>query len=112
MREHSSTPAVGVNGGRREDLNSVAKYQKGILWCILIQLIGGLCAGVLTDVPPILTVSLSLGLLLVSVAATILVFKLASYRDDFALHKLANAVHDLLLHLVEFEHLVCSGEMR
>ena len=44
MREHSSAPAVGVNGGRREDLKSVAKYQKGILWCILIQLLGGLCA--------------------------------------------------------------------
>jgi hypothetical protein len=31
--------AVGVLSGRREDLRSVALYQKGILVCILIQLI-------------------------------------------------------------------------
>ena len=36
----SSAPsAIGVISGNREDLRSVAKYQKGILVCILVYLI-------------------------------------------------------------------------
>jgi hypothetical protein len=35
----SDEHAVGVKSGRREDLRSVALYQKGILVCILIYLI-------------------------------------------------------------------------
>ena len=30
---------VGVRGGRREDLRSIAVYQKGLIACILIQLL-------------------------------------------------------------------------
>jgi hypothetical protein len=32
-------PAIGVLSGRREDLQDVAKYQKGILICILTQVL-------------------------------------------------------------------------
>jgi hypothetical protein len=35
----ADTQVVGVLSGRREDLRSVAKYQKGIIVCILIYLI-------------------------------------------------------------------------
>jgi hypothetical protein len=34
-----ATIALGVNSGRREDLRSVARFQKGILVCILLQII-------------------------------------------------------------------------
>lgn len=32
---NSIQEAVGVNGGRREDLKSIAQYQRGIMFCIL-----------------------------------------------------------------------------
>jgi hypothetical protein len=35
----ADTRAVGVLSGQREDLHSVAKYQKGILVCILFYLV-------------------------------------------------------------------------
>ena len=36
----SSEPAIGVLSGSREDLRTVATMQKGILVCILLQIIG------------------------------------------------------------------------
>ena len=35
--------AIGVKSGKREDIRNVAKYQKGILVCILIHLIAFIC---------------------------------------------------------------------
>lgn len=34
-----NAPVVGVNSGKREDLRKVAQYQKGIIYCILANLI-------------------------------------------------------------------------
>ncbi len=66
--------AIGVRSGRREDLRSVAKYQKGILVCILIYIVAVICQLVL---PPELRLVISLGVLAVGVTGTVFVFLLA-----------------------------------
>lgn len=66
---------VGVNSGRIEDLRGVARYQKGILTCILIYLIAMLCQFLL---PPELRLLLAAVVLLVGVAGTVCVFLLAT----------------------------------
>jgi hypothetical protein len=70
----SQGPAVGVLSGRREDVRSVALYQKGILVCILLYL----CA-VLGQflVPEQLRIFIGLGVLLIGLAGTVFVFLLA-----------------------------------
>lgn len=66
--------AIGVKGGRREDLRSIAIYQKGILICILVYLLL-----ILTRVfiPPELLIVLALVLLADVVTGTVFVFLLA-----------------------------------
>ena len=68
------TPVVGVLSGEREDLRSVAKYQKGILVCILIYLLAIIFQFALPDE---LRLLLGIGILFVGVAATVFVFLLA-----------------------------------
>lgn len=68
-------PAVGVLSGRREDVRSVALYQKGILVCILLQLCAGIARFV---VPNQIFLFVAAGLLLVGVAGTVFVFLLAT----------------------------------
>ena len=66
---------VGVKSGNREDLRSVAKYQKGILVCILIQLIAVICQfGVPVELRPII----GLCVLVVGLVGTVFVFLLAT----------------------------------
>jgi len=67
-------PAVGVKSGNREDLLSVAQYQKGILVCILIYFIAVICQ---FAVPPELRPIIVIGVLVVGLAGTIFVFLLA-----------------------------------
>ncbi len=65
---------VGVKSGSREDLRSVAKYQKGILVCILIYL----CAVIgQFAIPAELRPIIALGILAVGLAGTVFVFLLA-----------------------------------
>ena len=67
-------PVVGVLSGKREDLKSVAQYQKGILVCILIYLTAVLVRFLLpTEVLPLL----GIGILALGVVGTVFVFLLA-----------------------------------
>lgn len=70
-----SVPEVtGVLSGSREDLRSVAKFQKGILVCILIYL----CAVIgQFALPADLRLFLGLGVLVVGLVGTVFVFLLA-----------------------------------
>lgn len=65
---------VGVKSGSREDLKLVAKYQKGILVCILIYLVAvfGQFA-----IPPEFRPLVALGVLAVALTGTVFVFLLA-----------------------------------
>jgi hypothetical protein len=67
-------PVVGVVSGTREDLRSVAKFQKGILVCILIYLIAVIGSAFL---PPALQQLVGLGVLLIGVVGAVFVFLLA-----------------------------------
>ncbi len=66
--------AVGVKSGRREDLKSIATYQKGILVCILIYLltiVGNFF------IPEDVQILLGLALAVLGVVSTVFVFLLA-----------------------------------
>jgi len=65
---------VGVKGGSREDLRSVAKYQKGIIVCILIYFIAMICQ---FAIPAELRPIIGLGVLVVGLVGTVFVFLLA-----------------------------------
>ena len=65
---------VGVKSGNREDLRSVAKYQKGILVCILIYLIAAFGR---FAVPAELRFVIGVGVLTVGLVGTVFVFLLA-----------------------------------
>ena len=67
-------PAVGVLSGSREDLRSVAKFQKGILVCILFQLVA--IIGQLA-LPPDIGLLISIAVLVVGIASGAFVFMLA-----------------------------------
>lgn len=88
--------AVGVLSGRREDLRSVAMYQKGILICILIYLIAVFFQFAL---PAELRMVLSIGVLLVGLAGTIFVILLAM--------KVYNVVVGIFLGILTF--IPCIG---
>jgi hypothetical protein len=70
----ADTQVVGVLSGQREDLRSVAKYQKGILVCILLYLVAVVLQFVL---PPEALPILIVGVVLLLLAGTIFVFLLA-----------------------------------
>lgn len=65
---------VGVLSGTREDLRSVATYQKGIIVCILIYLIAVITQFVL---PAELRLFLGLAMLALGITATVFVFLLS-----------------------------------
>ncbi len=65
---------VGVLSGTREDLRSVAKFQKGILVCLLIYLV--IVFGQFA-IPPEIRIVLLIGLLLNVIAGAVFVFRLA-----------------------------------
>jgi hypothetical protein len=66
--------AVGVNSGSREDLRSVAKYQRGVMTCILGYLI---CVALQFVLPDNLKLILALAGAAVSILGTVFVFMLA-----------------------------------
>jgi hypothetical protein len=65
---------VGVNSGTREDLVAVARYQKGVLVCILLNILT-IFARLL--VPPDVAILLTLAMFVVGLAGTIFVVLLA-----------------------------------
>lgn len=71
----TASPVVGVKSGTREDLRSVAKYQKGILVCILTQIILIICQ---FAIPPDFRPIIGVLSLVVGLAATVSVFLLAT----------------------------------
>jgi hypothetical protein len=70
----AASHVVGLRNDSREDLRSVARYQKGILVCILIYLIAVLCQLAL---PPEIRVLLGMGVLVLGLVGTVFVFLLA-----------------------------------
>lgn len=70
----ATSPAVGIRSGSREDLRGLAKYQKGILVCILVYLAA--LVGQFA-VPEELRPLIGLGTLVVGIVATVFVFLLA-----------------------------------
>ena len=70
----ADSQVVGVKSGSREDLRSVAKYQKGILVCILIYLIAAICP---FAIPAELQPLIGFGILAVGLVGTVFVFLLA-----------------------------------
>lgn len=71
----SSASAVGVVSGTREDLMNVAKYQKGIVICILINILAYIFGFI---VPAELQLIVGLCVLVVALTATVFVFLLAT----------------------------------
>ena len=70
----STSTAIGVLSGTRDDLLSVAKNQKGILVCILIQLVAMVGQFAL---PPGVRLFLGLAVLIIGLVGAIFVFMLA-----------------------------------
>jgi hypothetical protein len=68
------TQVIGILSGGRDDLRSVAKYQKGIIVCILFQLIAVICQVVL---PAEIRLIFGLGFLVCGLVGTVFVFLLA-----------------------------------
>ncbi|MHB1037970.1 MAG: hypothetical protein ACYC35_26375 [Pirellulales bacterium] len=64
----------GIRSGRREDLRSIASYQKGILVCILVYLVTVIGQFVL---PEGIWLFVALGVFAVGIAGTVFVFLLA-----------------------------------
>jgi hypothetical protein len=72
----ASEPTVtGVNSGKREDLRSVARYQKGILICILIYLLAVVGQFL---IPQEFRIFLGLGVLMLGLVGTVFTFLLAT----------------------------------
>ena len=70
----SDSRAIGVLSGTREDLRSVARYQKGVIVCILIYLLAMLCQ---FAIPPELRMFLGIGVLFVGLTGAVFAFLLA-----------------------------------
>ena len=70
----AESDVVGVKSGARDDLRAVAKYQKGILVCILIYLIAVFCQ---FGVPPDYRPFFGIFVLGVGLVGTVFVFLLA-----------------------------------
>ena len=81
--------AIGVRSGRKEDLRSVAVYQKGILVCILISLLGVsfniFALAPQAAVPPAVGMAISVLLLVVGLASAVFVVLLAIKVYNIAL---------------------------
>lgn len=65
---------VGVLSGRREDVRSVAVYQKGILVCILLQILAYVALALM---PPEMRLLAQLAIFGASITGTVFVFLLA-----------------------------------
>jgi len=79
----ASGTAIGVLSGAVEDLRAVARYQKGILVCILVQILSGIFVVVLPQLGQAESLALvgllvSIGSLIVGVFGTVFIFLLAT----------------------------------
>ena len=72
--------AVGVISGSVEDLRAVARYQRGIMICILLQIVSVILVIAIpkNDTLAPLSLLISLGSLVVGVFATVFIFMLAT----------------------------------
>ena len=70
----AQSQVVGVKSGSREDLKRVAKYQKGILVCILIYLVAVIGQ---FAIPAEARAIIGLGVLVIGLVGTVFVFLLA-----------------------------------
>ncbi|MDB5345750.1 MAG: hypothetical protein JWP89_4127 [Schlesneria sp.] len=88
----------GVLSGSREDLRSVAKYQRGIMICILIYLVAGILR---LMVPREVQLPLLLGIVMIGLTGTALVFLLAQ-----KIHGIGPAILLAILTLVPCVNLI------
>ena len=71
--------AIGVRTGTLQELYNVARYQRAVLMCLLVQILGGIASVlIIPAVSPPVALILNLGLLLVGLASTVFVFLLAT----------------------------------
>lgn len=71
--------AVGVRTGSMRELYNVARYQRAVLLCLLVQILGGVASVLIApSVTPPIALLLNLGLLLIGLASTVFVFLLAT----------------------------------
>lgn len=70
----SDSRAIGVLSGTREDLKSVARYQKGVIVCILIYLLAMFSQFV---IPPELRMFVGIGVMFVGLTGAVFAFLLA-----------------------------------
>lgn len=70
--------ALGVNSGTMADLKAVATYQRGVLVCLLVQIVLIIGSGALVDLaPPIPTVA-AYSILIAALSGAVFVFLLAT----------------------------------
>lgn len=86
---YQSPVAVGVRSGSREELYKVARYQRGVLICLLAQILIYVSSVVLQAAqprgqvvaddaaPPVLSLLLAVALIAISLAGVVFVFLLA-----------------------------------
>jgi len=70
----SDSRVIGILSGKREDLRSVARYQKGVIVCILIYFLAMFSQFAL---PPELRMFLGIGVLFVGLTGAVFAFLLA-----------------------------------
>jgi hypothetical protein len=70
----SDSRVIGILSGTREDLRSVARYQKGVIVCILIYLIAAFGQ---FAVPPELRIFIGIGIMCVGLTGAVFAFLLA-----------------------------------
>jgi hypothetical protein len=71
--------AVGVRGGSREELLKVAKAQKGVIYCLLAQILLAVAAILAENqLPPLLQVFLGLAMIVAVLAGVVYVFLLCA----------------------------------
>ena len=72
---------VGTRGGSLQELKNVAKYQRGVLLCLLAQILGGVGVVFLAPVlPPTALLLYNLALFSLGIISTVFVFLLAIQR--------------------------------
>ena len=70
----SDSRVIGILSGKREDLRSVARYQKGVIVCILIYLLAMFSQ---FAIPPELRMFLGIGVMFVGLTGAVFAFLLA-----------------------------------
>lgn len=71
----TSTPVVDVLSGSREDLRSIATYQRGIIFCILFYIAGMISRAIL---PEQIWALVALGIIAAAIVGAVFVFLLST----------------------------------